>query len=81
MPKIMLVALAATLLLAGGLRADCAVAMTLAPLAAYHAASGRAAPIERVTNICGSNGCVPVQTKRVQHPKPRPKISPVLVHS
>jgi hypothetical protein len=26
--------------------------------------------IERVTNICGANGCVRVQTQRVQHHKP-----------
>jgi hypothetical protein len=26
--------------------------------------------IERVTNICGANGCVRVQTQRVQHQKP-----------
>jgi hypothetical protein len=33
--------------------------------------SGSDAPlIERVTNICGANGCVRVQTQRVQHHKP-----------
>jgi hypothetical protein len=26
--------------------------------------------IERVTNVCGANGCVRVQTQRVQHQKP-----------
>jgi hypothetical protein len=33
--------------------------------------SGSDAPlIERVTNVCGANGCVRVQTQRVQHQKP-----------
>ena len=26
--------------------------------------------IQRVTNVCGSNGCVRVQTQRVHHQKP-----------
>ena len=30
----------------------------------------RAASVERVANVCGRNGCVPVQTKRVVHQKP-----------
>ena len=30
----------------------------------------RATSVERVANVCGRNGCVPVQTKRVVHQKP-----------
>jgi hypothetical protein len=29
-----------------------------------------AAPVQLVANICGANGCVRVQTQRVQHHKP-----------
>jgi hypothetical protein len=40
-----------------------------APASAMPAAHA-AAPVERVANVCGRNGCVPVQTKRVVHTKP-----------
>jgi hypothetical protein len=29
-------------------------------------------PLQRVTVVCGQNGCAPVQTKRVQHQKYHP---------
>jgi hypothetical protein len=41
------------------------------PLTPASVISGSATSfVERVTNICGSNGCVRVQTQRVQHHKP-----------
>lgn len=47
-----------------------AEAMTvMAPAALGEAAAGLA-PIRKMVNVCGSNGCVPVQTKRVHRQKP-----------
>jgi hypothetical protein len=39
--------------------------MPSAPLSA-----GDVQLVHRVTNVCGANGCVRVQTQRVQHQKP-----------
>jgi hypothetical protein len=64
MRGIFLICFAAGFLSTGlALRAE---ATTLA--ASMHGES--TALIERVTNICGANGCVRVQTQRIQHPKP-----------
>jgi hypothetical protein len=61
------------------LAAVAAAALLAAVLAAYQAAAmppGGAAALEpagdgslfqKVTNVCGTNGCVIVQTRRVQH--------------
>jgi hypothetical protein len=55
-------------MLSSTLIADDAKAGTLTP--PLVTSSSAASPIERVTNICGANGCVRVQTQRVQHHKP-----------
>jgi hypothetical protein len=51
--------------LSGGLIAAAEAAMPTAPLSA-----GDVQLVRRVTNVCGANGCVRVQTQRVQHQKP-----------
>jgi hypothetical protein len=54
---------------------NCAVAALISigfcalPAPAAMADSG-AAPVRLVANICGANGCVRVQTQRIQHQKP-----------
>jgi hypothetical protein len=55
-------------LLLGGPAARHAEAATLAP-ASILGNSGMP-PIQYITNICGANGCVRVQTQRIQHHKP-----------
>ena len=59
---------------------DCLVASVLlgalacaaeaAMLAASMPGGGDTRLVQRVTNVCGANGCVRVQTQRVQHQKP-----------
>jgi hypothetical protein len=68
MRRILVLSLVLACVLSCGLVAGDAKAVTLTlPLVV----SGSDAPfIERVTNICGANGCVRVQTQRVQHQKP-----------
>jgi hypothetical protein len=58
---------AASFLLTGSL-ADNAEAAMLTPAAI--SGGGDAAFIQRVVNVCGANGCVRVQTQRVQHQRP-----------
>ncbi len=64
----LLTALAAATILSGGMLGHAAAAMTRAApaldVAAAHAA------FQQVTNVCGTNGCVRVQTQRVRHQKP-----------
>jgi hypothetical protein len=57
----------ATILLAGPLGAK---AMSLVIPAALDVAAARTAHVQEVVNVCGTNGCVPVQTKRVRHTRP-----------
>ena len=66
MREMLFAALAAAALVAGAMPSDRAQAMTVAP-----SAPG-ATLIDRVVNVCGSNGCVKVQTQRVvkRHPPP-----------
>jgi len=61
MNTIRLAAAAAILFVAAGTRAEAAmpVSPTLPSLAAAPA-------VEQVTNVCGTNGCAQVQTRRVQ---------------
>ncbi len=67
----LLTALAVAFILSNGVLGRDADAATIGPASASHTASAFAAAIERVVNVCGSNGCVPVQTKRIIHrPKP-----------
>jgi hypothetical protein len=60
--------LAVASMLLSGLVAGDAAAATLAP--APITSGGNAPFVQPVTNVCGSNGCVRVQTQRVQHHKP-----------
>jgi hypothetical protein len=60
--------LAVAAISSSGLIADAAAAATLTPASLI---SDRNAPlVQRVTNVCGANGCVRVQTQRVKHQKP-----------
>jgi len=55
-------------ILCGGLGAGDATAATLTPPLVV---SGAGVPlVQPVANVCGANGCVRVQTQRVQHQKP-----------
>jgi hypothetical protein len=67
MRGILLAGLAAASFLLGGLSTRAETAMLAAPTTSY---TGKAAVVQRVTNVCGANGCVRVQTQRVQHQKP-----------
>ena len=66
MREMFFAALAAAALVAGAMPSERAQAMTVAP-----SAPG-ARLIHRAVNVCGSNGCVKVQTQRVvkRHPPP-----------
>jgi hypothetical protein len=57
----------ASIALSGSVAGD-AVAATLAP--APIMSDGNGPLVQRVTNVCGANGCVRVQTQRIQHHKP-----------
>jgi hypothetical protein len=70
MSKTLLAALVSAALLSTAMLGSRAAAMTPASPSALAAASPRGALVERVTNICGLNGCVPVQTKRIIRPRP-----------
>lgn len=61
---------AAAILVASGSLGHRAQATTLAAPSALHIAAVQAVEIQQVANVCGSNGCALVQTKRVQHQKP-----------
>ena len=66
MSKTLLAAVATASLLSIGMLGTRAAAM---PLALPSAASARGTFVERVMNVCGMNGCVPVQTKRILRPR------------
>jgi len=70
MREFLLTALAATIILASGALGHRAEAITLSKPAAWDASGARAALVQQVVNVCGTNGCALVQTKRVQHTKP-----------
>jgi hypothetical protein len=71
MREMLCAALAAAALAAGAMPGDRAQAMTVAPPARGMTAPGGGL-VHRVVNVCGSNGCVKVQTQRVvkRHPLP-----------
>jgi hypothetical protein len=71
MREMFFAALAAAALVAGAMPSERAQAMTVAPSAPGAAAPG-ARLIHHAVNVCGSNGCVKVQTQRVvkRHPPP-----------
>ena len=66
MRRNLLSSLAVASLLASGLAARQADALPAGPATI----GGDAAPVWRVTNVCGTNGCVRVQTQRIHHQKP-----------
>jgi len=72
MHKVLLAALAAATVLAGGMLGHPAEAMTPATPLAPGIAGADAALVRRVVNVCGSNGCVKVQTQRVRKRPPPP---------
>ena len=68
MKKLALTGFAAAAILSGatvGLRAEPASFAASAP----SAAAGPARLVREAVNVCGSNGCAPVQMRRVQHRK------------
>jgi hypothetical protein len=65
-----LTTLAAASVLAAGLLGNRADAFTLAAPSTLSVAATRAAAVQQVVSVCGTNGCAPVQTKRVRHYKP-----------
>ncbi len=69
MREILLTAFAAALILSGGVLGQRADAMTLLAPAAVGAAAARAALVQQVVSVCGSNGCAVIQTKKVVHHK------------
>jgi hypothetical protein len=69
MCNILPTAFAAATILSVGMLGTPANAMTLAPASALGAARADTALVHQATVICGNNGCVPVQTKRVEHAK------------
>jgi hypothetical protein len=68
MRKTFLTVFATTAILSGGLFG--VEAIPLASSSALGFAAGNADLIQRVTVVCGNNGCSPVQTKRVQRRQP-----------
>ena len=75
MREALLTAVAAAAILSSPLLDHRAPALALAAPAALDVGAARAAVIEPVVNICGTHGCVPVQTKRIiHHQKPGNKI-------
>ena len=70
MREILSTAFAATIVLSTGMFGHSAEATTLAAPAALNAAIAPAALIRQAANLCGTNGCALVQTKRVRHQKP-----------
>jgi hypothetical protein len=64
-----LTALAITCILLSGLLDSRADAMTLTASLTLNTAGAQPAIVQQVVNLCTSNGCAPVQTKRVRHYK------------
>jgi hypothetical protein len=67
MRKTFLTVFATAAILSGGMFG--AKAIPLASPSALGFATGNADLLQRVTVVCGNNGCSPVQTKRVQRRK------------
>jgi hypothetical protein len=65
MRRILFSCLAASVL-SGGPAFAAEAAMLAAPMPGL----GDTQLVQRVANVCGANGCVRVQTQRVQHQKP-----------
>jgi hypothetical protein len=74
MRQILLAAFAAAAVLAGGAPLDPAAAMVPAYASPSGLAAANAGLVVRAVNVCGTNGCVRVQTQRIvkRHPPPLP---------
>ena len=70
MREIILTAFAVAIILSGGVLGNRAEAMRLDTPSMLGVAAARAALVQQAVNVCGNSGCVPVQTKRVQHHRP-----------
>jgi hypothetical protein len=46
------------------------IGLSAAPVPAATLDHSTAAAVQLITNICGANGCVRVQTQRIRHQKP-----------
>jgi hypothetical protein len=57
---------AASFLLIGLSSRNAEAAMLAAPMSD----AGNATFVQHITNVCGANGCVRVQTQRIHHQKP-----------
>jgi hypothetical protein len=69
MPKSLLPALAALVVLSGAVATSPAAATTEAAIPVLGSVGAAAASVRLATMMCGSNGCGQVQTKRVQRRK------------
>lgn len=67
MRNILLTALTATIVLACGVLADRARAEMVADISLATAGVAR---VQDVASVCGTNGCVRVQTQKIRHHKP-----------
>jgi hypothetical protein len=65
MRKLLLVAFAVAVLASNAVLLHRAAAMTLAAPSGLGNATARACLLQKVTNVCGANGCVAVQVKRL----------------
>jgi hypothetical protein len=65
MRKLLLVGFAAAVLASNAVLLHRAAAMTLAARSALGTATAPAGLVQKVTNVCGPNGCVAVQVKRL----------------
>ncbi len=70
MRGILLTSVTVASILSGGVFGHGAEAMTLTSLSAARVAAADSARVQRIANVCGTNGCVRVQTQRVRHQKP-----------
>jgi hypothetical protein len=68
MRGILVLSLAVAAIALSGLVAGDAVAATLAPASIM--SDDNAPLVQRITNVCGANGCVRVQTQRIKPQKP-----------
>ena len=72
MRKTLLSAFTMATILSGGISAGRAAAMSPATPPALAATVTNAAPVREAAVLCGSNGCLPVQTKAPQKRKFQP---------
>jgi hypothetical protein len=72
MQKTVLAALAVATILTGAVVGNRAAAITPASPPVLGATADNAGLVQQAAHICGNNGCVPVQTKRIFKPKQQP---------